>query len=114
MNMNRFRSGRLGQMQSRPSLSSTGHRPLLSEVDREESHRTAEAMKNDLGTQRWWTIDEAAGYLNMSVAFLRKRVRQRSIPFRRVGSKALRFRQQDLDAWLEASNSGAEEVSRGN
>ena len=70
-------------------------------------------MKNDLATPRWWTIDEAAGYLNMSVAFLRKRVRQRAVPFRRVGSKALRFRQQDLDAWLDANNSSGGEVSRG-
>ena len=71
-------------------------------------------MTNGLGAQGWWTIDEAAGYLNVSVAFLRKRVRQKSIPFRRVGSKVLRFRQQDLDAWLETTNSTGAEVSCGN
>jgi excisionase family DNA binding protein len=52
----------------------------------------------------WWDIRRAACYLGMSVAFLRKRVRLREVPFVRVGTKALRFRQADLDAWLNASS----------
>ena len=111
MTMKNFRYGRLGQIQSHPSPSSTNHPPLISDNDSKESHSTAGAIKTDLATQRWWTIGEAAGYLSVSVAFLRKRVRQRDIPFKRVGSKALRFRQQDLDAWLDANNSNGGEVS---
>ena len=112
MNMKQFRYGRLGQIRPRTSPSNTSHRPLLSEDGSEESHERAGTMKSDPGIQQWWKIQEAAYYLAVSVAFLRKKVRQRGIPFRRVGSKALRFRQQDLDAWLETdNNSGGGEVS---
>jgi excisionase family DNA binding protein len=62
----------------------------------------------DSHDERWWNIRRAADYLDMSVAFLRKAVRQRRIPFARVGNKALRFRKQDLDRWLEASGTGGE------
>lgn len=55
-----------------------------------------------------WDIRTAAGYLAMSPGFVRKRVRQRSIPFFRVGKKALRFRKNDLDKWLEENSFGAE------
>ena len=48
-----------------------------------------------------WNIRGAAGYLAMSESFIRKQVRLRRIPFFRVGSKALRFRKADLDAWLQ-------------
>jgi excisionase family DNA binding protein len=51
----------------------------------------------------WCDIKAAAAHLGMSVAFLRKAVRQRRVPFARVGSKALRFRKADLDAWLQRS-----------
>jgi excisionase family DNA binding protein len=57
---------------------------------------------------RWLSIREAAGYLNMSVPFIRKQVRHRLIPFARVGSKALRFRREDLDRWLESNSCGVE------
>jgi excisionase family DNA binding protein len=51
----------------------------------------------------WWNIKTSANYIAVSVAFMRKLVRQRRIPFVRVGSKVLRFRKQDLDRWLESS-----------
>jgi excisionase family DNA binding protein len=57
-----------------------------------------DARCNEVG---WWNIRDAARYLGMSVAFLRKQVRLRSVPFVRAGSKALRFRKADLDAWLQ-------------
>jgi excisionase family DNA binding protein len=62
----------------------------------------------DSHDEQWWNIRRAAAYLDMSVAFLRKAVRQRRIPFARAGTKALRFRKQDLDRWLEGNGSGAE------
>lgn len=58
--------------------------------------------------QAWWNIQRSAKYLNMSVAFVRKAVRQKRIPFVRVGTKVLRFRKQDLDRWLESNRSGGE------
>ena len=51
----------------------------------------------------WCDIKAAAKHLGMSVAFLRKAVRLKHIPFARAGTKALRFRRADLDHWLEAN-----------
>ncbi len=51
----------------------------------------------------WCDIKAAAAYLGMSVAFLRKAVRLRKVPFARAGAKSLRFRRSDLDHWLEAN-----------
>ena len=56
----------------------------------------------------WWDIGRAARYLSVSVPFLRKAVRFKTIPFARAGAKALRFRRSDLDRWLESSGSGKE------
>jgi excisionase family DNA binding protein len=56
----------------------------------------------------WMTITEAAKHIGMSVAFLRKCVRQRRVPFARIGTKALRFRREDLDHWLESTGSAGE------
>ena len=56
----------------------------------------------------WWDIKRTASYLGMSIAFLRKAVRLRKVPFVRVGSKAIRFRRSDLDRWLEANGCGGE------
>jgi excisionase family DNA binding protein len=44
----------------------------------------------------------------MSVAFLRKAVRLRKVPFARAGTKALRFRKADLDKWMERDSYGGE------
>jgi excisionase family DNA binding protein len=51
-------------------------------------------------------ITSTARYLGMSVAFLRKAVRYKRIPFTRIGSKALRFSKRELDAWVAANSSG--------
>jgi excisionase family DNA binding protein len=58
--------------------------------------------------KKWLTINEAARYIGMSVAFLRKAVRLRSVPHTRVGMKALRFNREALDAWLAAQGCGGE------
>jgi excisionase family DNA binding protein len=53
------------------------------------------------GSTGWWDIRMAAEHLGVSVAFLRKAVRLRKVPYARAGSKALRFRRDDLDRWME-------------
>ena len=58
--------------------------------------------------QEWLTITEAARHIRMSVAFIRKNVRLRSIPHTRVGSKALRFNREALDSWLTSNGCGGE------
>jgi excisionase family DNA binding protein len=64
------------------------------------------------GNWEWWDIKRAAAYLGMSVAFLRKAVRLRKVPFARAGSKSLRFRRSDLDHWLEANGCHGEVTAR--
>jgi excisionase family DNA binding protein len=49
---------------------------------------------------KWLNIGEAARHIGMSVAFLRKATRNKSVPFSRVGSKALRFDREALVSWL--------------
>jgi excisionase family DNA binding protein len=58
--------------------------------------------------QKWLTISEAAQYIGMSVAFVRKNVRLRTIPYTRIGTKALRFDRDALDAWMSAASFGSE------
>ncbi len=54
----------------------------------------------------WLNIRQAAAHVGMSVAFMRKAVRNGSVPFVRVGSKALRFSRTGLDEWLLAQSAG--------
>jgi excisionase family DNA binding protein len=61
-----------------------------------------------LTEKKWLTISEAARYINMSVAFLRKNVRLRTIPHVRIGSKSLRFDRAALDAWIAEGSCGGE------
>lgn len=63
---------------------------------------------DDPKPSEWCNIKAAAAHLGVSVAFLRKAVRLRKVPFARAGSKVLRFRRSDLDRWLEANSCGGE------
>ena len=60
----------------------------------------------------WLTIQQTARYLNVSVPFIRNRVRLRSIPFVRIGNKVLRFRKDALDRWLGSNGCGEEITHR--
>lgn len=56
-------------------------------------------MENSL-----YTTAQAANFLGVSKAFLeRDRWAGARIPFVRVGSRAVRYRQSDLDAFIEAN-----------
>ena len=57
--------------------------------------------------KRFLTIREAASYMGMSVAFLRKAVRRQRVPHTRIGTSPLRFDRNALDAWLAAQGCGA-------
>ena len=59
----------------------------------------------DIVDYRWMNIKETASYIRMSQGFVRKAVRNKSIPFTRIGTKALRFDREALDAWLSANSS---------
>ena len=58
--------------------------------------------------KKWLNISEAARYVGMSVAYLRKAVRLRQIPFTRLGNKTLRFERGSLDSWMAAQSCGGE------
>ena len=60
--------------------------------------------------RRLLTDPEAAAYLGVSISFLRqgrmegrRNNRSPGPPFIRMGSKAIRYDLQDLDAWLAAN-----------
>ena len=54
--------------------------------------------------KKWLTISEAARHIGMSVGFLRKAVRLRTVPYARIGTKALRFDRSALDEWLNSAS----------
>ena len=62
-------------------------------------------MQNE---KRWLNVSEASRHIGMSVGFVRKGVRNRTIPHSRVGTKSLRFDREALDAWLSANGCGGE------
>lgn len=47
------------------------------------------------------SVPEAAEYLNVKVRWIRRAIENRWIPFSKVGGQ-IRFRQSDLDAYVEA------------
>jgi excisionase family DNA binding protein len=67
---------------------------------------------NERADRKWLTIREAATYIGMSVGFLRKAVRLRTVPHTRIGSKALRFDRDALDQWLAAQSSAEKPIQR--
>ncbi len=58
--------------------------------------------------ERWMDIRKTARHIGMSVGFVRKAVRNKSIPFTRIGTKALRFDREALDEWLSTNRCGGE------
>jgi excisionase family DNA binding protein len=60
----------------------------------------------------WCNIKTAAAHLGMSISFVRKAVRQQAIPYVRVGNKALRFRKNDLDRWLELECESGKDIGQ--
>jgi excisionase family DNA binding protein len=58
--------------------------------------------------KKWLTISEAARHIGMSVGFLRRAVRLRTVPYARIGTKTLRFDRSALDQWLNSASCGGE------
>lgn len=53
-------------------------------------------------------VDEAAAYLGLSEKSVRKRVQERTIPFIKIGV-LLRFKREQLNAWLDANSVAPED-----
>lgn len=65
-------------------------------------------------SKKWLNVKGAAAHISMSVGFVRKSVRNGTIPHCRIGSKALRFDRDALDVWLAAQGRGGEFAFRKN
>ncbi len=60
------------------------------------------------------TTHEAAKYLSVSIAFLeRDRWAGASIPFIKVGARAVRYRPTDLDAFIDARRTASRSSTAG-
>lgn len=88
-----------------------GHRPS-SKIAGDSNRQSLLTLKiiqkrgeSHMDPKKWMTINETASYLRMSVAYLRKAVSEKTIPFTRVGNKSLRFDREALDAWLISMSS---------
>ena len=54
-------------------------------------------------TDRLLTTKEAARYLGMSESFLeRDRIERETIPFKRVGSRSIRYQLSELEAYVNS------------
>jgi len=51
--------------------------------------------------KRWMTVKELSKYLSLSERKIRQMVKDREIPFVRVGKKLIRFDRLAVDRWLE-------------
>lgn len=47
------------------------------------------------------TVDEVSKILKVSQVWIYKLVREKKIPFCRLGGKTVRFKQSELETWIE-------------
>lgn len=94
------------------NLSSGTHRaPQTPAPIQERDNMPDDAQeRNELPTGRLWDIEEAATYLHVSRNTVRRRIADAGLPYERVGVQ-LRFRKEDLDAWLERQSDAPAEES---
>ncbi len=52
-------------------------------------------------TNRWMTVKQISQYLSLSERKIRQMVKDREIPFVRVGRRLIRFDRKAIDTWLE-------------
>jgi len=55
-----------------------------------------------------WNVREVAGFLGLAQGTVYHLVSQRRIPFTRLSSRCLKFRQSEILAWIEAKSLKAE------
>lgn len=70
-------------------------------VDDDDFSATARAQARGMGgSGPLLSLEDAARHLGVSPSWVRQRVRERDIPYVRLG-RLLRFRPEDLEAWLD-------------
>jgi len=60
----------------------------------------AETLRSHQEQRRWLTVEQAAGYLGLSISGVRRQVERKRLPVKRLGTRLLIDRQQ-LDRHLE-------------
>ncbi len=64
-----------------------------------QAERQHTAMHATGNTEPYLDSAEAAAHLKISVRLLKRLISRRAISFHRLGSRLVRFRRADLDAW---------------
>ncbi|MFV1996940.1 MAG: helix-turn-helix domain-containing protein [Acidiferrobacterales bacterium] len=60
-----------------------------------------------MGTDRWLTLDELAGYLKLSHSKLYRMAQDGEVPASKVASQ-WRFDRQEIDAWMKSQRPGTD------
>ncbi len=60
-----------------------------------------------MGTDRWLTLDELAGYLKLSRSKLYRMAQDREVPASKVASQ-WRFDRHEIDEWMKNQRPGAD------
>jgi excisionase family DNA binding protein len=64
-------------------------------------------MIEEMTKAKWMNVRQAAEHINVSPSALYQYVSRKTVPFHRLpGSNALRFRADELDAWLMGDTEG--------
>jgi len=58
-------------------------------------------MAEESGGNELLTLEEAAAYLRVSRPLLRELVRNQTVPVVQLGPRTRRFRQRELDTWID-------------
>jgi excisionase family DNA binding protein len=53
-----------------------------------------------MNNETYLTVDEVSEYLGLSVGTIYNKVSSGDIPFHKFGAKIIRFRKDEIDAWL--------------
>ncbi len=65
-----------------------------------------------MGTDRWLTLDELAGYLKLSNSKLYRMAQDGKVPASKVASQ-WRFNRQEIDKWMKTQRPGADGSGKG-
>ena len=60
----------------------------------------------------WMTIEQLGKYLNVSVKMLYRMASKGNIPSYRLGKRLIRFRRNEVEAWLIQNKQGSKDVGK--
>jgi len=60
-----------------------------------------------ISEDRWWTVDDAGRYLQVSSDTIYRWIEKKKMPAKRIGKRWL-FKKKEIDAWIDASGQKGE------